>query len=389
MKAYRGVDFYAVDDLFSDEERLIRDSVRTFVSEKVLPEITVYHREGKFPVKFIKPMAELGILGVNLPQEYGCAGSNNIVYGLVCRELERGDSGIRSFVSVQGSLVMWPIFSFGSEEQKKKWLPLMAQGKAVGCFGLTEPDHGSDPMGMTTTAKLDGNEWVLNGSKMWITNGSIADVAVVWAKTDEEIKGFLVERDTGGFSTNEIKGKLSLRASDTAELVFEECRIPKDNVLPGSSGIKSPLSCLTQARYGIAWGAIGSAMACYDEAVNYSAERIQFGKPLASFQLVQRKLVKMLSGITKAQLLAHRIGTLKDENKVTAEQVSLAKKENVKMALETARMTRDILGAAGITDEHQAMRHMANLESVYTYEGTNDIHTLIIGKHITGIDAFS
>ncbi|MCH7620150.1 MAG: acyl-CoA dehydrogenase family protein [Candidatus Marinimicrobia bacterium] len=389
MKAYKGVDFYAVDDLFSDEERLIRDSVRSFVSEKVLPEITVYHREGKFPVKLIKPMAELGILGVNLPQEYGCAGSNNIAYGLVCRELERGDSGIRSFVSVQGSLVMWPIFSFGSEEQKKKWLPLMAQGKAVGCFGLTEPDHGSDPMGMTTTAKLDGNEWVLNGSKMWITNGSIADVAVVWAKTDEEIKGFLVEKDTSGFSTNEIKGKLSLRASDTAELVFEECRIPKDNVLPGSSGIKSPLSCLTQARYGIAWGAIGSAMACYDEAVNYSAERIQFGKPLASFQLVQRKLVKMLSGITKAQLLAHRIGTLKDENKVTAEQVSLAKKENVKMALETARMTRDILGAAGITDEHQAMRHMANLESVYTYEGTNDIHTLIIGKHITGIDAFS
>ena len=389
MKAYKGVDFYAVDDLLSEEDRLIRDSVRSFVSEEILPEITVYHREGKFPAKFIKPMAELGLLGVNLPQEYGCAGSNNIVYGLVCRELERGDSAIRSFVSVQSSLVMWPIFSFGSEEQKRKWLPLMAQGKAVGCFGLTESDHGSNPMGMTTTAALDGNEWVLTGSKMWITNGSIADVAVVWAKTEKEIKGFLVEKGTSGFSTNTIKGKLSLRASDTAELVFEECRIPKDNVLLGSSGIGSPLSCLTQARYGIAWGAIGSAMACYDEAVNYSAERIQFGKALASFQLVQRKLVKMLSGITKAQLLAHRIGTLKDENKVSAEQVSLAKKENVKMALETARMTRDILGAAGITDEHQAMRHMNNLESVYTYEGTNDIHTLILGKHITGIDAFS
>ena len=389
MKAYKGVDFYAVDDLLSEEDRLIRDSVRSFVSEKVLPEITAYYRKGKFPAKFVKPMAELGLLGVNLPQEYGCAGSNNIVYGLVCRELERGDSGIRSFVSVQSSLVMWPIFSFGSEEQKKKWLPLMAQGKTVGCFGLTESDHGSDPMGMTTTATLDGNEWVLTGSKMWITNGSIADLAVVWAKTDEDIKGFLVEKGRSGFSTNEIKGKLSLRASDTAELVFEECRIPRDNVLPGSSGIKSPLSCLTQARYGIAWGAIGSAMACYDEAVHYSAERIQFGKPLASFQLVQRKLVKMLSGITKAQLLAHRIGTLKDENKVSAEQVSLAKKENIKMALETARMTRDILGAAGITDEHQAMRHMANLESVYTYEGTNDIHTLILGKYITGIDAFS
>ncbi len=389
MKLFQGVDYYDIDELLTEEERLTRDSVRKFVDEKIIPIISEHYREGTFPVKLIKPMAELGLLGANLPQEYGCAGSSNLVYGLICQELERGDSGIRSFVSVQGSLVMWPIYTYGSEEQKQKWLPMMAKGEAIGCFGLTESDHGSDPSGMKTKAVLEGDEWTLSGSKMWITNGSIADVAIVWAKTEEGIRGFIVEKGTKGFSSNEIRNKLSLRASDTSELVFDNCRIPKENSLPESNGLKSPLSCLKQARYGIAWGAVGAAMACYDEALNYAKERIQFEKPIASFQLIQRKLVNMLNEITKAQLLSYRLGRLKDEGKESVEQVSLAKRNNVKIALEIAREARDILGAAGITDEHQSMRHMVNLESVYTYEGTHNMQTLIIGKQITGLGAFS
>ena len=389
MSLYQGVDFYNIDELLTEEERLTRDSVREFAEEKIMPLIASHYREGTFPTELIKPMAELGLLGANLPEKYGCAGSSDTVYGLICQELERIDSGIRSFVSVQGSLVMWPIYTYGSEEQKQKWLPKMAKGEVIGCFGLTESDHGSDPAGMTTKAVLEGDEWVISGSKMWITNGTLADVALVWAVTDEGIRGFLVEKGTKGFSTNEIKGKLSLRASDTSELVFDSCRIPKESVLPESDGLKSPLSCLKQARYGIAWGVVGAAMACYDEALRYAGERIQFGKPIASYQLVQRKLVNMLSEITKAQLLVFRLGRLKDAGKESVEQVSLAKRNNVKMALEIARNARDILGAAGITDEHQAMRHMANLESVYTYEGTHDMHTLIIGKKITGLGAFT
>ena len=389
MKLFQGVDYYNIDELLTEEERLTRDSVRKFVDEKIIPIIPKHYREGTFPIKLVKPMAELGLLGVNLPQEYGCAGSSNLVYGLICQELERGDSGIRSFVSVQGSLVMWPIYTYGSEEQKRKWLPMMAKGEAIGCFGLTESDHGSDPAGMKTKAVLEGDEWVLSGSKMWITNGSIADVAIIWAKTEEGIRGFIVKKGTVGFSSNEIRNKLSLRASDTSELVFDNCRIPKENILPESNGLKSPLSCLKQARYGIAWGAVGAAMACYDEALNYAKERIQFEKPIASFQLIQRKLVNMLNEITKAQLLSYRLGRLKDGGKESVEQVSLAKRNNVKIALEIARGARDVLGAAGITDEHQSMRHMVNLESVYTYEGTHNMQTLIIGKHITGLGAFS
>lgn len=389
MSLYQGVDFYNIDELLTEEERLTRDSVREFADEKIMPLITAHYREGTFPTELIKPMAELGLLGANLPEEYGCAGSSNTVYGLICQELERIDSAVRSFVSVQGSLVMWPIHAFGSEEQKQKWLPKMAKGEVIGCFGLTESDHGSDPAGMTTKAVPEGDEWVISGSKMWITNGTLADVALVWATTNEGIRGFLIEKGTKGFSTNEIKGKLSLRASDTSELVFDSCRISKDSVLPGSNGLKSPLSCLKQARYGIAWGVVGAAMACYDEALRYARERIQFNKPIASFQLVQRKLVNMLNEITKAQLLVFRLGRLKDAGKESVEQVSLAKRNNVKMALGVARNARDILGAAGITDEHQSMRHMANLESVYTYEGTHDMHTLIIGKQITGLGAFS
>ncbi|MCI0415557.1 acyl-CoA dehydrogenase family protein [bacterium] len=366
---------------------MVRDTIREFVNDKVLPVIEKHNREATFPMHLIGPIAELGILGATL-KGYGCAGLNNVAYGLIMQELERGDSGLRSFASVQGSLVMYPIYSFGSEEQKQYWLPELAAGRKIGCFGLTEPDFGSNPGGMLTKAVREGNTWVLNGTKRWITNGSIADVAVVWARTDEGIRGFLVEKGAKGFTTMDQKGKFSLRASVTSELIMEDCRIPAENILPGSKGLASPLSCLNQARYGIAWGAIGAAMACYDEAVNYAKTRIQFDKPIASFQMVQEKLVYMLSEITKGQLLCLQLGRLKDQGKVTAQQVSLAKMNNVYHALQIARTARDILGASGITDEYQCGRHLCNLESVFTYEGTHNIHTLILGEWITGIPAY-
>ena len=386
-KRFEGVDYYGLDDLLSEEERMIRDTVRQFVSEKVMPLLSKHQRLGTFPVELMPQMGELGLLGANI-KGYGCPGLNNVAYGLILQELERGDSGVRSSASVQGALVMYPIYTFGSEEQKDKWLPKLAKAEAIGCFGLTEPDFGSNPAGMLTRAERKGSDWVLNGRKYWITNGSLADVAVVWAKTDEGIRGFLVEKGTPGFSAQEIEGKLSLRVSDTSGLVMEDCKIPGENILPKSSGLKSALMCLNQARYGIAWGAMGAAMACYDEAVNYAKTRIQFDKPIGSFQLVQQKLVEMLTEITKGQLLCLQLGRLKDEGKSKFQQVSLAKRNNVYQALKIARMARDVLGASGILDEYQSMRHMVNLESVYVYEGTHDIHTLIVGHHITGIAAY-
>jgi glutaryl-CoA dehydrogenase len=377
-----------LDGELSSEERMTRDTVRRFVDEQILPVIEEAYLEGRFPQEIIPGLAELGVLGANLPEEYGCAGMNNVAYGLIMQELERGDSGVRSFASVQGALVMYPIFAFGSEEQKRRWLPAMAKAEAIGCFGLTEADHGSDPGGMKTRAAKDGDGWVLNGSKMWITNGSMADVAVVWAKTDDGIRGFLVEKGTPGFEAKEMHGKHSLRASDTSELVLNDVRLPADALLPGSGGLKSPLMCLTQARYGIAWGVVGAAMACYEEALRYSQERTQFDKPIASFQLVQQKLVEMLEGITLGQLLVHRLGRLKDAGTYKHTQVSLAKRNNVMMAREVASLARWAMGANGIHSEYQVMRHMCNLESVFTYEGTHDIHTLIIGQDITGIAAF-
>jgi glutaryl-CoA dehydrogenase len=338
-------------------------------------------------------MAELGLFGANLPEAYGCAGLNNVAYGLIMQELERGDSGVRSFASVQGALVMYPIYSFGSEEQKKKWLPEMASGKVIGCFGLTEPDYGSNPAGMITVAKETKDGWVLNGAKMWITNGSTAQAAIVWAKTGaldqpDSIRGFIVPTDTTGFTAKDQKGKLSLRASDTSELVLQDVHLPKDAILPKSGGLKSPLMCLTAARYGIAWGAVGAAMACYDEAVSYAKQRVMFGKAIGGTQLQQARLADMLTEITKAQLLCVQLGRLKDQGNASPQQVSLAKRNNVNMATDVARETRRLLGANGILAEYQAMRHLANLESVYTYEGTHDIHTLILGQEITGLSAF-
>ena len=387
MEQFEGVDFYDIDEMLSEEELLVRQSVRDFVSDRVIPVIDKHFRDGTFPEDLIPEVAELGMLGANL-EGYGCAGLNNVAYGLILQELERGDSGLRSFVSVQGALVMYPIHAFGSAEQKDRFLPRLASGELVGCFGLTEPDYGSDPSGMITQAVGDGDSYILNGNKMWITNGCIADVAVVWAKLDGEIRGFVVEKGTDGFSTSLQSGKFSLRASVTSELHFQDCRIPKGNLLPESGGLSSPLKCLTQARYGISWGALGSAMACYDCARKYAASRIQFNKPIASFQLVQAKLAEMLNEITKGQLLALRLGRLKDQGKHTPQQVSLAKRNNVYHALEIARTARDMLGANGVTDEYPIGRHMLNLESVITYEGTHDIHTLILGQHITGISAF-
>lgn len=391
---FQGVDFYDVDSLLSEEERAVRDTVRAWVDDHLMPVIGEHYIEGRFPKQLVPQMAELGLFGANLPEEYGCAGLNNVAYGLIMQELERGDSGVRSFASVQGALVMYPVYAFGSEEQKRRWLPKMAAGEVIGCFGLTEPDYGSNPAGMITVATETKDGWVLNGAKMWITNGSTAQAAIVWAKTGRRddpssIRGFIVPTDTKGFAARDQKGKLSLRASDTSELVLEDVHVPKDAVLPKSAGLKAPLLCLTQARYGIAWGAVGAAMACYDEAVRYARNRVMFGKPIGGFQLQQARLADMLTEITKAQLLSLQLGRLKDQGKVTPEQVSLAKRNNVNIATEVARETRRLLGANGILAEYQAMRHLANLESVYTYEGTHDVHTLILGQEITGLSAFN
>ncbi len=383
-------DFYRIWDLLTEEERLIYESVHEFVESEVLPIIGEYWLKGEFPKHLIPMMADLGMFGATLPPEYGGAGISYVGYGLLMQELERGDSGLRSFVSVQGSLSMYSIYRFGSEEQKKKYLPEMAKGKLLGCFGLTEPDAGSDPGSMKTRAVLDGNEWVLNGTKMWITNGSIADIAIIWAKDPEGIiRGFIVETDRPGFQANEIKGKLSLRASITSELVLEDVRIPKDHILPLSEGLRSALTPLTQARYSIAWGAVGAAMACYEEVVNYAQNRIAFQKPIAAFQLTQKRLADMLTDITTSQLLAYRLGRMADEGKMKYYHVSMAKRNNVRKALEIAREARNLLGANGITIEYHSMRHALNLESVDTYEGTYEIHTLILGKHITGIEAYA
>jgi glutaryl-CoA dehydrogenase len=387
--AFKALDLYVLDALLTDEERLARDAVRAFVTDKVLPVIDAHFRAGTFPADLIPEMAALGMLGANL-QGYGCAGLNNVAYGLIMQELERGDSGLRSFVSVQGALCMYPIHAFGSEAQKEQWLPRMAKGEAIGCFGLTEPDAGSDPGALRTRAVRQGDGWVLNGAKSWITNGSIADVAVVWAKCEDNVvRGFLVERGAPGFSTRDHQGKFSLRASVTSELVFQDCRVPESSLLPGTTGLKNALTCLNQARYGIAWGGVGSALAVYDEALAYGRARIAFGKPIAAFQLQQEKLVFMASEITKAQLLAWRLGRLKDEGKATAVQISLAKRNNVWLAREVARLGREMLGANGIADEYQVGRHFCNIEAVYTYEGTHDIHTLIVGEALTGLSAFS
>ncbi len=381
-------DFLNFDDLLHPEERMLRDTVRDFVDAEVIPVIADHFERGVFPRHLISAMGELGILGSTLPERYGCAGSSYVIYGLINQELERGDSGIRSFNSVQSSLVMFPIHEYGSEEQKRTWLPEMARARKIGCFGLTEPDHGSNPSGMLTRAVKDGDSYVLNGSKMWITNGSVADVAVVWAKLDGVVHGFLVEKDAPGFSTHDIKHKMSLRASVTSELVFEDCRIPARNLLPGSKGIRSPLNCLDKARYGIAWGAVGAAMACYESSVNYARERTQFDKPIGAFQLVQRKLSLMLTEINAAQLINLRVGRLKDEGSGHHTHTSMAKMNATSKALEIARMARDLHGANGITLEYPVIRHMNNLESVHTYEGTYDIHLLILGQEITGMPAF-
>ena len=391
--AFEGVDFYQLDTLLSEEERAIRDTVRSWVDQHLMPVIGDCYIEGRFPKELIPGLAELGVLGANLPEKYGCAGLNNVAYGLIMQELERGDSGIRSFASVQGALVMYPIYAYGSEEQKQHWLPRLAAGKEIGCFGLTEPDYGSNPAGMITTAKETAEGWVLNGTKMWITNGSQATVAIVWAKTgalddSKSIRGFIVPTSTRGYTAKDQKGKLSLRASDTSEIHLEDVHLSKDALLPKSGGLKSPLGCLTQARYGISWGAMGAAMACYDEARQYARDRVMFGKPIAATQIQQVRLAEMLTEITKAQCLALTLGRLKDQGTMTPQQVSLAKRNNVHVACECAREARRLLGANGILVEYHSMRHMANLESVYTYEGTHDMHALILGQEITGIAAF-
>jgi glutaryl-CoA dehydrogenase len=393
MAKYEGIDFYDIGSLLSEEERLVRDTVRAWVEDRVLPIIGKAYIERRFPKELIPEMAELGVLGPTLPEEYGCAGLNNVCYGLIMQELERGDSGVRSFASVQGALVMYPIFTFGTEEQKQRWLPDLAAGRAIGCFGLTEPDYGSNPAGMITTAKKTSDGWVLNGAKMWITNGSMADVAVIWAQTAEigdvkGIRGFLVPTDTPGFSARDQKGKLSLLASDTSELVFQDVALPADAILPGTAGLKSPLQCLTQARFGITWGAVGAAMACFHEALSYAKERVMFGGPIGGKQIQQVRLADMLTSITQAQLLCYRLGRMKDEGTMKPEQVSLAKRANVSMATDIAREARRLLGGNGILVEYHSMRHMANLESVYTYEGTHDVHSLILGQTLTGLSAF-
>ena len=388
MKPFQQLDYVCLEDLFSEDERMVRDAVRSWVTERYLPLALEHFEAGTFPTELVPELAELGVFGPTIPAEYGGAGLNNVAAGLIYQELERGDSGLRSFVSVQGGLVMYPIHAYGSEAQKRHWLPRLASGKAVGCFGLTEPDFGSNPGGMLTTAKKDGKGYLLNGRKMWITNGTVADVAVVWARLDGVIRGFLVEKGTPGYTAPEQKHKFSLRASVTSELVLEDVRVPEDAILPNISGLKGPLSCLTQARYGIAWGALGAAYACFDEALSYSKSRVVFDKPLAAFQIPQKKLADMATEITKGQLLVLQLGRLKDKGTLTPAMVSMGKRNNVMMALEVSRVCRDMLGANGISLEYQTGRHMCNLESVVTYEGTHDIHTLAIGHELTGIPAY-
>ena len=387
---FQAHDYYQVDELLSEDHLLVRDSVRSWVRQEVIPIIEEYSEKAECPQHLFKQMGELGALGPSLPVEYGGGGMDEIAYGIIMQELERGDSGVRSMASVQGSLVMYPINRFGSEEQKRKYLPKLATAEMIGCFGLTEPDHGSNPGGMVTNIRDAGDHVILNGAKMWITNSPIADIAVVWAKDEEGIvRGMIVEKGSEGFSAPEIKGKWSLRASITGELVFEDVKVPKENIFPNVKGLKGPLSCLSKARYGISWGAIGAAMSCYDAALRYSRERIQFGKPIGQFQLIQKKLAEMITEITKAQLLVWRLGTLANEGKASPAQISMAKRNNVHMALEIAREARQIHGGMGITNEYPMMRHMMNLETVLTYEGTHDVHLLITGMDVTGFNAFS
>jgi glutaryl-CoA dehydrogenase len=388
MARFSGVDYLLIDSLFSEQELLIRQTARQFVEDRVIPIIRDCYRDGRFPKELIPEFARLGFLGANL-EGYGCAGLSNVEYGLIMQEIERGDSGLRSFVSVQGALVMYPIHTSGSAEQKDRWLPKMQSGEAIGCFGLTEPGFGSNPAGMQTRAKQDGDHWILNGEKTWITNGSLADVAIVWARADEGIRGFLVEKGTPGFTTSDIHGKLSMRASVTSSLALSDCRVPASAMLPGAQGLKAPLSCLSQARYGIGWGVLGAAMDCYETARQYSITRKQFdGRPIASHQLVQEKLAWMITEITKAQLLAIQAGRVKDQGKIDPAHISMLKRNNVAMALECARLSRDLLGANGIMDEYPIMRHMCNLETVKTYEGTDHIHALVIGERVTGVAAY-
>jgi len=388
MDPYNALDFYSLDDQFSEEELMVRDSVRSWTSDRFMPLIQEHFEAGTFPLELAAELGELGVFGVTFPEKYGCANMNGTTYGLICQELERGDSGLRSFVSVQGSLVMYPIFTFGTEEQRQEWLPQLASGKAIGCFGLTEPDHGSNPGGMTTRAVKDGDDWILNGRKMWITNGTVSQVAVVWGQTEDGIRGFVVPTDTPGFSAPEQKHKFSLRASVTSELVMEDVRLPGSALMPGTGGLKSPLMCLTQARYGIAWGAIGAAMACFDEGLRYSLDREVFGTPLAGKQLAQKKLADIATDITLAQLMNLRLGRMKDNGTLKPHHVCMAKRNGCEVGLKTARVIRDMLGANGISLEFQTGRHMCNLESVITYEGTHDVHTLAIGMALTGINAF-
>jgi len=381
-------DFLGINELLSPEERMVGETVRQLVDDKIQPIIGEHFEKATFPREVIPDLAKLGLFGMHL-HGYGCAGLSSVAYGIASQELERGDGGLRSFCSVQGSLVMYPILSYGSDEQKERWLPKMAAGEAFGCFGLTEPDFGSNPSGMVTTARKDGDSYVLNGRKRWITNGTIADVALIWAKLDGQVRGFLVEKGTPGFEAYEIERKMSLRASVTAELVLEDCRIPSTTILPGVQGLKGPLTCLNEARFGILWGSLGAAMSCYESALDYAVNRVQFDKPIAGYQLTQEKLVNMLTEITKGQLLALQIGRLKDAGKVTPAHISMGKMNNVREALKIAREARSILGANGITLDYPIIRHMLNLETVYTYEGTNEIHLLTIGREITGLQAFS
>jgi glutaryl-CoA dehydrogenase len=388
MARFPGVDYLLIDSLFSEQELLVRQTARQFVEDRVIPIVRDCYRDGRFPKELIPEIGELGFMGANL-EGYGCAGLSNVEYGLIMQEIERGDSGLRSFVSVQGALVMYPIYTYGSAEQKDRWLQKMQSGEAIGCFGLTEPGFGSNPAGMQTRAKRDGDQWILNGEKTWITNGSMADVALVWARAEEGIRGFLVEKGTPGFTTSEIHGKLSMRVSVTSSLALSDCRVPASAMLPGAQGLKGPLSCLSQARYGIGWGVLGAAMDCYETARQYSIVRKQFdGRPIASHQLVQEKLAWMITEITKAQLLAIQAGRIKDQGKIDPAHISMLKRNNVAMALECARLSRDLLGANGIMDEYPIMRHMCNLETVKTYEGTDHIHTLVIGERVTGVAAY-